>query len=100
MFENFLLACDVTTATAARKRALLLNALEAEGQRIYYTLPDPSISAFQTIFSSVNYATTDVGSSPTGSSTIQVLVPRLLRGLPIVLVLVLKVVILKPFVMK
>ncbi|PIK48057.1 hypothetical protein BSL78_15069 [Apostichopus japonicus] len=41
LFMNYLLASDLLTATPERKQALLLHSLGAEGQRIFYTLPQP-----------------------------------------------------------
>lgn len=42
MFENYMIACDLASAEPVRKRAVLLHALGAEGQRIFYSLPAAS----------------------------------------------------------
>ena len=39
-FQNYLLAMDGSSFSAARKKAILLHCLGMEGQRIYDTLPE------------------------------------------------------------
>ena len=41
MFETYNVAANLGGAAVARKRAILQNSLGAEGQRLYYTLPNP-----------------------------------------------------------
>ena len=42
MFETYIIAANLGAATAERKRAILLHSLGPEGQRLFYTLPDPA----------------------------------------------------------
>ena len=42
MFETYIIAANLGAATAERKRAILLHSLGHEGQRLFYTLPDPA----------------------------------------------------------
>ncbi|XP_077519781.1 uncharacterized protein LOC144129488 [Amblyomma americanum] len=43
IFENYLLASEASDCTPDRRKALLLHSLGVEGQRIFYTLPLPSL---------------------------------------------------------
>ncbi|XP_077485377.1 uncharacterized protein LOC144095559 [Amblyomma americanum] len=43
IFENYLLASGASDCTPDRRKALLLHSLGVEGQRIFYTLPLPSM---------------------------------------------------------
>ena len=42
MFKTYIIAANLGAATAERKQAILLHFLGPEGQRLFYTLPDPA----------------------------------------------------------
>jgi hypothetical protein len=53
-FENYLLATGLNTVASDRRRAILLNSLGTEGQRMFYALEDNRTTSTQRTVQTVN----------------------------------------------